>query len=268
MLSFMTELNPTPAAVQFDGYAFHIRANATFTTNGIQTTLDPGTAGSESWFSYPTGYSGIDVRFPDWLGSGQWMQIIFVLSTPGYTGPASAPTLQLMTVPSFGAFYPGLHTPGTFMNTSTYSAASQGQFSLQHYGNWCGGDWSGGFTGVEPPIDNMDSACQTHDRAYATADAHWGNEYANAPTTPKRVLACNSWRLSYVFANNTLARAAIGLPSKSALEQSIARGDTPDVWGFDPRVFGPHQRTVAQRDYYRYRVLIARATFVFKDPSC
>ena len=196
------------------------------------------------------------------------MQIIFVFSTPGYTGSASSPTLKLMTGATFAAFYPGLQTPATVLTSSMYSAASQGRFSLFDYGNWCGPDYSGGFTGNEPPIDSLDSACQVHDRAYGAADATWGSEYANATTQQKRVKACQAWFSSYKSADDKLSAVALRLPREGLLEQSMARGDIPDVWGFDARVYGPHERTGNQRDNYRVHLLGVRLTQTFRDPDC
>lgn len=146
--------------------------------------------------------------------------------------------------------------------------ASTGKFSALYYGNWCGPSWSGGSSRREPPIDQMDVACQTHDRDYVIADSYWGQQYRTAKTKALRAAACTSWRYNYFNANNALMSAAAVLPAKSALEKSMKAKETPDVWGFDSRIFGPHPRTAAQRVVFRDAVIAVRLTGLFKDPPC
>jgi len=42
------------------------------------------------------------------------------------------------------------------------------KFSIPIYGKWCGPGYSGGKTGKEGPIDQIDAACQAHDSCYRT----------------------------------------------------------------------------------------------------
>lgn len=145
---------------------------------------------------------------------------------------------------------------------------STGKFSMFYYGNWCGKNWSGGTSKKESAIDRLDTACQNHDRDYATADAYWGKEYRSATTKPVRASACTNWRLNYFNANNTLVSVASKIPGRPALEKSMKAGEKPDVWSYDSRVFGPHPRTASERDAFRDRLVTGRFTGLFKDPPC
>lgn len=169
------------------------------------------------------------------------------------------------SVPDFGMNVPPSGASPAFVGT-TYK--STGKFSTTYYGNWCGSFWSGGTTGKESPIDRLDTACQTHDGAYGTADAYWGQQYRAATTRTARASACTSWRLNYFNANNALASAAYNLPGRSALEKSVTSMEKPDVWGYDSRIFGPHPRSAYQRVTFRDGLVAVRVTGLFKDPPC
>lgn len=143
-----------------------------------------------------------------------------------------------------------------------------GQFGLRYYGKWCGPDWSGGTAGGELPIDRMDTACRTHDRAYESANNYWGPKYRAATTTTMKNSYCTSWRTAYKNADNSLAASAANLPSRIALAYSVSRGETPDVWGYDKRIYGAHPWSAYQRSDYAYNVRIVNALLLFRDPAC
>lgn len=149
---------------------------------------------------------------------------------------------------------------------------SPGRFSITYYGNWCGGGWSGGVSGgafgSAAPVDKMDVACQKHDYAYQAADQYWGPKYKAAKTTSDRKSYCTSWRDAYASANKALAVAASLLPGRVALAWSMTIGETPDVWGYDSRIYGPHPWKAYQRNDYAERVITAKVLGLFNDPPC
>lgn len=149
---------------------------------------------------------------------------------------------------------------------------SPGKFSALYYGNWCGGGWSGGATGSTPgnapPIDRLDIACQTHDRAYITADASFKAKYEAERNRTAKNAICVSWRAAYVTANGGLATAAAGLPSAKDLLASLLAQRKPDAWGYDPRIFGPHPITYLQRSQFALSVRAANVLSLFKTPTC
>jgi hypothetical protein len=142
---------------------------------------------------------------------------------------------------------------------------SPGIFVAEYYGNWCGPNWSGA-GGVLAPIDKLDTACKTHDKAFAAADTKWTTKYKKAKNASERKTYCTSWRNDYKAANTALSLAASRLPDRNTLASSMKRGDTPDVWGYDSRIYGPHPYTATKR--FNYAVGTIALTWAFKDPPC
>lgn len=76
-----------------------------YDSNGTSLPITPDT-GDGGYFYYPSlTYAGIDLRFTSWLGTGNFMQMIFSSSTPLYTGPAGTPVLSLIDLAENANFY-------------------------------------------------------------------------------------------------------------------------------------------------------------------
>jgi hypothetical protein len=151
--------------------------------------------------------------------------------------------------------------------TPTYS--DPGQFTITKYGNWCGGDWGGGYSRTASAIDRLDTACRNHDNTYAAANAKWSESYKAAPpSSTTRLVYCRAWIEDYSKANSQLVSAAKKLPALEDLRKSMERGDTPDAWNYDSRIYGPHRQNAGQRVAYVNRLKTASVLNLFYSPNC
>lgn len=64
---------------------------------------------------------------------------------------------------------------------------------VPRYGNWCGPGWSGGqwgpIEGPNPPVDSLDTCCQTHDRCYGERGCY-GNDSSKTAQCDEALLRC------------------------------------------------------------------------------
>jgi hypothetical protein len=173
---------------------------------------------------------------------------------------------ELPTAPSADkSIEPTLVAPSLSLTSSFRSA---GRFFPPYYGQWCGPSWSGGSTGSESSIDRLDSACKKHDESYAAADRYWQPLFKYARTLSASWSYCQSWKAAYKTADGVLKTAAQSLSSLTMLQASMTRGDAPDVWGYDRRVYGTHVLSATGRSLYRDGVVAASVTGLFKNPPC
>jgi hypothetical protein len=98
--AFQTPLNPVPPAIVESSSAFIISIMATYTNNDTSRLLD-GTAG---YFNYHNGYTGVDLRLQNWIGSN-WIQIIFTSPYSLYSGESTDPTLLVTETKGPMSFY-------------------------------------------------------------------------------------------------------------------------------------------------------------------
>jgi hypothetical protein len=139
-------------------------------------------------------------------------------------------------------------TDGRLPEGLATSSAGNPFYRWTWYGNWCGPEWSGGQAGpigIGEPVDALDSACRSHDLAWAAMDAFWVSRFAEASTAAEREKACRSWQLEYIDATRDLKATALRLSVELAAYVS-----GPDPWGYDPAVFGPPHPTRLIRTRY------------------
>lgn len=121
---------------------------------------------------------------------------------------------------------------------------SEDQWAFFRYGNWCGEGWIGGVNGgsVEShvyPIDSLDLACRFHDLGWALTDDYWRPIY-DVTSAFYKPSVCLLWYDDRKAQNAALVQRVEDLPD-------LITTETPDTWGYEPRVFGGHPLTREER---------------------
>ena len=120
---FEAPLKPVPPAIIESESAFVIPVTFTYTNGDLTKAL----TGSAAYFSYPDGYSGLDLRMSNWSGTGDSLQIIVNSPAPLFSGSSSDPTLLITELNSRAGFsyYPDDNNNVYFGESCHYSAVPE-----------------------------------------------------------------------------------------------------------------------------------------------